>query len=70
MDFIIVSLFEAPQVGVWIYSRHLIIIMMKQQSLARLIWVTFPLCIPDRPNEEAFTGSPEALLRLGFKKQT
>jgi len=57
MDLLV--LFEVPQV--WTQQgRHLVIIVMKQLSLAELIWITSPLCNPDSPNEETFNVFPWA----------
>lgn len=39
-------------------SGHLVIIVIQQLSLAEVIRITFPLCISDSPNEEAFNIFP------------
>jgi len=47
-------------------GRHLVIIVMKQLSLAELIWITYPLCNHDSLNEEAFCIYPQVAPVLGF----
>lgn len=61
------DLSELPQVRMQQAYRLCVIIVMKQLSLAELIWITSCLRYHDSLNEEAFNIYPQVAPGLGFR---
>lgn len=54
IDLFLVDASKSPQTD----TSKPIVMMIKQLSSRKLIWITLPLCNPDNANEEAFTFFP------------